>query len=187
MRPGDHAERDGRGLGESADCAGTGLGGGAVRDRAEAVPVVRDIEAAKRDPELAVLSSMAHGKGEMAPEVALAALAAAAGLDEERALLYFDVIMASLSEASRSALEKLMAIGNYEYQSEFVKAHRAEGRALGEATGRALGVIQVLEVRGVMVSEEQRSRILAYTATDVLDRLIRRAVSVTTADELFVD
>jgi len=149
----------------------------------KAVPIVRDIEAAKRDPELAVLSAMAHGKGDMAPEVALAALAAAAGLDEERALLYSDVIMASLSEASRTALEKLMATGNYEYQSDFAKTHRAQGNAEGEARG----VLKFLEARGITVSADQKARILACTDIEVLDRWIRKAVSVTTADALFVD
>ena len=41
-----------------------------------AVPIVRDAAEATRDPELAVLSAMAHGKAEAGASVALAALAA---------------------------------------------------------------------------------------------------------------
>ena len=53
------------------------------------VPVVRDVEVARRDPELAVLSVMAHGKGEpeVASSIGMAALSAALDLDEDRALL----------------------------------------------------------------------------------------------------
>jgi hypothetical protein len=157
----------------------------------QAVPVVRDIEAAKRDPELAVLSAMAHGKDETGPQVALAALAAARGLDGERGLLYSDLVMASLSGATRTAMEELMASGNYEYQSDFAKSHQAKGRAEGEAKGRAegeaRGVLNVLSARGLVVSEEQKARILACSNVETLDGWIRKAVTVTSADELFAD
>jgi hypothetical protein len=149
------------------------------------VPVVRDIEAARRDPELAVLSAMAHGKDEVGPAIALAALGASLGLDEERALLYSDVIMASLSEATRTAMEKLMASGNYEYQSDFAKTHQAKGRAEGEAKGEARGVLAVLDARGLVVSDDQKARILACTDLETLDRWIRKAVAITSIDELF--
>jgi hypothetical protein len=163
----------------------------------KAIPMVRDVEAAKRDPELAVLSAMAHGKGEEGPRIAFAALAASVGLNEERALLYSDVILASLSEVTRAAMEELMASGNYEYQSEFAKTHqakgRAEGRAEGEARGEARGkaqgearaVLTVLDARGVVVSPEQQARILASTDLEVLERWLRKVVTVTSADELF--
>ena len=126
---------------------------------------------------------MAHGKAEAGASVALAALAAVAGLDEERGLLYWDLVLLSLSDAARAALEELMAAGNYEYQSDFAKTHRAQGRAAGEATA----VLMVLDARGIEVTAEHKSRILACSDLAVLERWIRRAVTVTTADELFVD
>jgi hypothetical protein len=162
-----------------------------------AVPVVRDVAAAVRDPELAVLSAMAHGGGEpgVAVEIALAALAAAAGLDEDRALLYSDLVRVSLGEAARAAFEDLMANGNYEYQSEFAKTHEAigmaKGQAIGEARGEAIGeaaaVLKILGARSISVTEAQRARVLACTDLATLDRFIARAVVVTTADDLFVD
>ncbi len=51
----------------------------------DGIPLVADAEQAKQAPEMAVLSAMVHGKGEHAADVAVAALAAASGLDEERA------------------------------------------------------------------------------------------------------
>jgi hypothetical protein len=48
------------------------------------VPVVTDVQAAKLDPELAVLSAMAHGQDPEADrslQIAVAAMAASVGLD----------------------------------------------------------------------------------------------------------
>ena len=86
-------------------------------------------------------------------------------------------------------MEKLMASSNYEYQSDFAKTHqakgRAEGRAEGEAKGEARGVLAVLDARGLVVSAEQKARILACTDLEALDRWIRKAVTITSTDDLF--
>lgn len=154
-----------------------------------AVPVVTDVDAAKRDPELAVLSAMAHGGSlpDVAVPIATAALAAAAGLEDDRALLYSDLVRVSLGEAARRALEDIMATGNYQYQSEFHKKADAAGRAVGRLEGEAHAVLLVLESRGLAVSEEQRARVLACTDRAVLEAWIRKAVTVTSADALFAD
>lgn len=152
----------------------------------KAVPVIRDVEAAKRDPELAVLSAMAHGKDEVGLQIATAALEACRGLDDERSLLYLDLVGDSLNDIARAAFEDLMA-SNYEFQGTFAKKHRAEGRAEGEAHGEARSVLKFLEARGLVVSEAQKTRILACTDLEVLDGWIRKAVTVASADALFTD
>ena len=149
-----------------------------------AIPVVRDVEQAVRDPELAVLSAMAHGTDKDASAVALAALAAAAGLDDSRAVLYSDLILLSLGEAARTALEELMNSGRYEYQSDFAKKHQAYGRAEGKAEGKAEGVLKVMEARHIAISDEQKQRILNCTDLALLDRWLAQSVSVSSADEL---
>ncbi len=66
-----------------------------------------DPAVAAADPELAVLSVMAHGRdADIAATVriAVAAQAVTEGLDEERSRLYLDLILASLSEAARPDL-----------------------------------------------------------------------------------
>jgi hypothetical protein len=151
-----------------------------------AVPVIRDVAAAKRDPELAVLSAMAHGKAEVGLQIATAALEACRGLDDERSLLYLDLVGDSLNDIARAAFEDLMA-SNYEFQGTFAKKHRAAGRAEGEAHGEARSVLKVLAARGINVSDGQQERILACTDLAVLDRWIEKAVTVTSADELFAD
>jgi hypothetical protein len=51
------------------------------------IPVITDVEAARRNPELAVLSVAAHGREPGAEEIAMAAIWASRELDGERALL----------------------------------------------------------------------------------------------------
>ena len=153
------------------------------------VPVVDDVTVAEGDPELAVLSVLAHGDEPHAEAIGRAALLAALHLSDERRLLYSDLVYTALSQAARAALEDLMAGGTYEFQSEFAKTHQAKGRAEGEAKGRAEGlaeaVLDVLEARGLPVSDEARARILACTDATQLAAWVRRAVTVASVDALF--
>ena len=141
------------------------------------VPVIDDVAVAERDPELAVLSCIAHGNEAHAEVLGRAALLATLRLSDERQVLYSDLVFAALSEAARAALEDLMAGGTYEFQSDFAKKHQARGEA------KAL--LAVLEARGLRASDEARSRILACTDSAQLEAWIRKAVSVTSVDELF--
>jgi len=157
------------------------------------VPVIDDVAAAERDPELAVLSVIAHGDQAHAEVLGRAALLATLRLSDERQVLYSDLVFAALSEAARAALEDLMAGGTYEFQSEFAKKHQAKGRAEGVAEGRAEGVAEgraeallaVLQARGLRVSDEVRARVFACTDVAQLDAWVRKAVTVTSVDELF--
>jgi len=149
------------------------------------VPVVDDVAAAERDPELAVLSVIAHGDEAHAEVLGRAALLATLRLSDERQVLYSDLVFAALSEAARAALEDLMAGGTYEFQSEFAKKHQAKGRAEGEAKGLAEALFAVLQARGLRVSDEVRARVFACTDVAQLDAWVRKAVTVTSVDELF--
>jgi hypothetical protein len=156
---------------------------------------VRDVDSARREPELAVLSAMAHGgdsDADRAAEIALAALMACLGLDTERAAFYADVVRTALGEAARAALETLMqSPERREFQSEFARKYVAVGRAEGEAKGKAEGeahaVLAVLEARRLAVSAEVRERIMACTDLGVLEAWIRRAVTVASVEDLFTE
>ena len=141
-----------------------------------AIPWITDPEAAAQTPELAVLSAIAHGNEPGGLLVALAAIAGVAQLDPVTATAYHDLIQHALSEAARTALEALMAIKGYEYQSEFAKKHQAEGQA------RAL--LSVLQARGLAVTDAQRDQVLACTDRAVLDGWIARAAVATSMDDV---
>ncbi|WP_081865526.1 hypothetical protein [Chondromyces apiculatus] len=150
-----------------------------------AVPVITEPAEARMRPEVAVLSAMAHGQSEAGLSVALAALAAAAGLDAERQQLYVDVVLSSLNEAAKRSLEAMMKSG-YEFQSEFARTYVAKGVQEGTLKAKAQAVIAFLEARGLEVPASVQERILASTDLAELDRWIRRAAVVRDAHELFM-
>lgn len=148
------------------------------------VPVITDPERARQDPELAVLSVMAHGHGdvETAVQIALSAAAGAAPLDEDTRVLYFDLIEAALSEAARKAFEMLPQ--NYEFQGPTFKKGKLEGQLEGQAA-MAASLLDVLDARGLTIPDEVRQRAQSTTDLDQLRHWIRRAAVITRADELF--
>jgi hypothetical protein len=153
----------------------------------QAIPVVTDTRVARREPELAVLSAMAHGREKEGQAIARAVMAAVARLEDERSNLYVDLAVTSLSEAAREALEELMQSGTYEYQSQFARKYIAQGREEGRQEGELTALLEVLDARGIKVVGAARRRILACTDMAQLKRWLRKAVRVQSAQELFED
>jgi Arc/MetJ-type ribon-helix-helix transcriptional regulator len=173
------------------------------------MPLIDDQAAARCAPELAVLSCIAHGQDPDADAVARSAyatlLAVTELLSDDRQLLYHDLVSTALPEAARIALEKLMASGNYEFQSDFARKYLTKGREEGlekgreeglekglekgreegEVAGQAKALLAVLESRGMRISKKARTRILACTDIEQIDAWLRKAASVASVDELF--
>ena len=144
------------------------------------VPEITDEKQAREDPELAVLSAMAHGQDTdygKAARIALAAQFASLGLDEDRSRLYFDLVRASLSEAARKEL-KAMDPAKYEYQSEFAKRYFAQG----QTEGRAHLVRRLLSLRFGALPPEALARITAASIED-LDAIGERLLTAQTLQE----
>lgn len=156
------------------------------------VPEITDDAVAVADPELAVLSAMAHGKDtdtEKSVRIAHAAQHASQSLDEERSRLYCDLIFHSLSEAARRAFQPVITFKNgfkYEYQSDFAKTYVAEGKAegikIGRVEGRADLVERQLTLRFGALSEDVRARI-AVSSLSQLDVIGERLLTARTLEE----
>jgi hypothetical protein len=145
------------------------------------VPVITDPVRATADPELAVLSAMAHGKDadtESVLHIALAAMTASVGLDPERSMLYYDLVLASLSEATRKAL-LTMDPAKYEFQSEFARHYLSQGRAEGAA--RVL--IQQLTLKFGPLSQTLTERIRSASLPE-LDLWTERVLAATALDDV---
>jgi len=148
------------------------------------VPEITDEAVAAADPELAVLSAMAHGRDadtEKIVRIALAAQLASVNLDEDRARLYCDLVLHSLSEAARRALRS-MDMSKYEYQSDFARQYVAQGRVEGRVEGRAELVIRLLGVRFGAPSNEVRSRLKTASLSE-LDAIGERLLTAETLAE----
>jgi hypothetical protein len=144
------------------------------------IPEVTDKSQAQSDPELAVLSAMAHGKGpdqDKSLRIALAAEFAIAGLDPDRSKLYFDLVLHSLSEAARRAFQA-MDLRKYEYQSDFARHYVAQG----EAKGRAAVVAKLLALRFGPLTQQAESRI-SEASIGELDAIAERLFTAQTLNE----
>jgi hypothetical protein len=174
------------------------------------IPLVRGQQAAGHEPELAVLSAMAHGRDPaLAPALFEAVVSSARSLEKERFTFYVDLAVSAFGEAARRALEAIMKSGTYEYQSEFVRRFVAQGLAKGEKQGLQKGLqqgrqegrqegqqegllegeqralLKVLEARGLKVEEAARRRLLECTELAQLERWLSKAVTVQSVEELF--
>jgi len=83
------------------------------------------------------------------------------------------------------AAEIPMASAAEQLIQEGVRRGEAKGRAEGEAQGKAEAVLDVLDARGLVVTAEQRARILACTDVAQLASWLRVAATAGSASELF--
>jgi hypothetical protein len=153
------------------------------------VPEVLEPAQAAAAPELAVLSAMAHGQSadtDKALQIAIVALLASQGLDADRAMLYCDMVYASLGEAARKSLQ-VMDPAKYEFQSEFAKRYlsqgRAEGEVRGEARGRAEMLLKLLTLRFAPPSDAVVARVRG-ASIDELERWTERVLSAASIDDV---
>jgi hypothetical protein len=152
------------------------------------VPVVTDLNAARRIPELAVLSALAHGARPDPTPVFEALLAALDVIDHDHADLYTDLIFAVLPAAARDCLEEFMTTTSHRYQSDFARRYFSQGEATGEARGEARGeakaVLAILDARSVQVPDDIRANIAGCTDLDQLGVWIRRAATAEKIQDL---
>lgn len=124
--------------------------------------------------ELAVLSTMAHGRGAAGGVLAARALLAirqATHLDEARARLYNDLVLASIDELARIALEAEMKTEGWVWQSDFAKHWVGVGREEGREEGERRAVRLLCLAMGVPWTEERAAQV-ARATLDELDALV---------------
>jgi hypothetical protein len=144
------------------------------------VPEVTDESQAKKDPELAVLSAMAHGHDpdpHKSVRIALLAQMASVGLDAERSTMYCDLVLNSLSEVARQALQA-MDTSKYEYKSDFARLYYGKG----VTDGRLGLILKLLATRYGQLSQEAKARVHDASPTD-LDGIAQRLLTAQTLDE----
>lgn len=148
------------------------------------VPILTEVEAARRTPELAVLSALAHGARADPTPVFGALLAALEVFDHDRADLYTDLVLTVLPEAARESLENFMTTMAHRYQSDFARRYYDRGEAEGQARGEAKAVLRILSARGIEVSDDIRDLITGCTDLDQLDAWIERAATAEKIQDL---
>jgi hypothetical protein len=76
---------------------------------------------------------------------------------------------------------------DYPFQGPSYKKGKLEGKLEGQTLGEADAVVTFLETPGLTLTREQRERILACQELDIVKSWVRKAVTVTSIDELFDD
>ncbi|MGY0503408.1 hypothetical protein ACWZHB_33405 [Nocardia sp. FBN12] len=148
-------------------------------------PLVTDPDEARRCPERATLSAIAHGAGPHMDDVLPAFLAGLMKIDDERVKMYLDLVDDALTLAASRRLEELMK-STPEYRGRIATKYVAKGREEGRAEQAARAVLTVLTARGLELSAAQRTQLAACTDLSQLDAWLTQAVTATRTDELFV-
>jgi hypothetical protein len=89
------------------------------------------------------------------------------------------------SDAARQILEAMMTTA--EYEKTFIERIHDQGIAEGEARGKAEAVLKLLDARGLAPTDEQRQQVTSSTDPAQLDLWFDRAITASTAAEVFAD
>jgi hypothetical protein len=147
------------------------------------VPQVTDPAEAEKETELAILSAVAHGNGPNGLAVVTAALAALGRLDQEHAAVYFQIIYNALREPMQRALEALVMERQSAGKANFPPfAQQLIDR--GELQARASAVLTAFRVRGIVVPDGARDRIVAEKDPATLERWLERAILAASVAEV---
>ncbi|AUX27283.1 hypothetical protein SOCEGT47_078670 [Sorangium cellulosum] len=174
-------------------------------------PAVAEAEEAEMETELAVLSAVAHGNGPNGLTVLQAALAALGRLDQEHAMVYFQLIWDGLRKPMQQALEALVMErqiegeaklppfvqrlidrgklegelkGMREGKLEGIREGKLEGIREGELRGKRDTLLRLLARAGIGLAENESARIQACSDIATLDRWIENVLGAKTATDV---
>ena len=149
-------------------------------------PAVTELQEAKKNVELAVLSAVEHGKSadvSLATRIVSAAIAASTDIDAERSRLYLDLILITLLESAPEAIEATMNSLGFEYQSDFARRYVAQGRAEGKAEGRVEMILKLLVLRFGPLTQSVQDHVRGAQGAQV-DAVAERMLTAQTLDEV---
>lgn len=148
------------------------------------MPTVRSVRDARQNPEVAVLSAIAHGHDkdvERSVATVVTTTKALFAMNHPHSTKYYDLMQAALSAAARKAFE--MNHQTYQYFDKRLRSAKAEGKAEGSAEGAAaataLAGIGVFEARGLKLTRAQRARISECRDLPTLRRWLAAAAVAT--------
>ncbi|QNP64748.1 hypothetical protein [Streptomyces genisteinicus] len=154
------------------------------------MPVITTTAEARKDLPLATFAAITHGASTDAAAILKALTGALRDAPDGIRFPLIEFVSQGLGTLP-AALEwrKLVAVDLSFYTSPISEEIREEGRARGRAEGRAEGearsVLLVMERRGIDVPDDVRERISTCTDPDTLLEWLGRAVTATSAEEVF--
>jgi hypothetical protein len=150
------------------------------------LPAITDPEEAAGDLALAVLSALAHAKDPGHPAILDALAAALSGVEREQAYSWAEFTETGLGDArARTLWRELLSTYTLRFPGSGTIIEEAILKGRGDSRGE--DILRVLRVRGVEVSDAVRERVSSCDDLEVLGTWLDRAVTVGSADELFVE
>lgn len=147
------------------------------------LPVITDERTAAEKPAMAAFSALAHAHSADIDAILDALGRALAGMDWNAASYFYQFLDITLGKTPAGhKWRNLVTYVNY-FPGRGTVLEKAYLK--GEAKGEAKGVLRVLEVRGLPISDEVRERITACTDLDRVNDWLDQAGTVTRAEDLF--
>ncbi|MFI2072656.1 hypothetical protein [Streptomyces triculaminicus] len=151
------------------------------------VPVITSPDRAARNLALTAFSAMTHAREQAAPAILEALASALASADPESNAYYSELLEIGLGNTpAREIWRKLMPRTFFPGRGTLIEQTWLEAEAEGRLKQSAESVLRVLESRGIPVSPAVHERIMTCTFMDTLGYWLEAAVTVSTAEEIFV-
>lgn len=149
------------------------------------VRAITDPDAPEANPGSAMLSAIFHGNGPQRESVLGALDEVLARIDKEEAARRMGVVFTALDDRSAQVLEAIMATTKFEYHSAWTDSLREEGREEGELREAREAIFDVLAVRSMEPTVEQREQVESCTDHDQLRAWLRAAVTAASSEAIF--
>lgn len=152
------------------------------------MPVITNPAEVRKDLALATLSAITHATHPDAGAILKSMTTVLRDTPQDIADPIIELIAQGLAKRPAADLwRKLVAVDLSFYKSYLSEEIRDEGRAEGAARRAAEDVLDILEVRGIDVTDAVRERITGCGDPEILRHWHRRAVTAPTAAEIFED
>jgi hypothetical protein len=155
------------------------------------LPTIGTIEQALANPDLAVLTALAHLGGRDAeaarrhePEVARVFEAMLRTQRSEARHKFLSLLHGAARGPLRGILEGLTEAYGMGALEMIYKEGEAEGEARGRAEGEAKALLKILRTRGLAIDATAEARILATRDLALFDRWLERALTASSVDEV---
>ncbi|MFF7799729.1 RpnC/YadD family protein [Streptomyces olivaceus] len=154
----------------------------------DSVPEITDETLVAEQPALATFSAIVHSESRGIDAILNLLAHGMRSFDVATAKYWSEMLEVGLANTPARdrwrELEKVV-ISYFPGRGTVFEEAYYDGEAKGKAAGKAEGVLRVLEVRGLAVSDDARTRVSDCTDLDRLDGWLDRAGTVQRAEELF--
>ncbi|WP_199815540.1 hypothetical protein [Streptomyces griseus] len=154
------------------------------------VPEITDTSMVTRNPAAAALSAIVHSENRRAPAILEMAARGFLAFDPPTTKRWVEVVEVGLENTSIRKVWKALLkslVTHYPGHRTMFEETYLEGKAEGKALGEAKGVLRVLEVRGLAISDDVRESIITCTDLDRIDDWLVRAGTVSRAEDLLTE